>query len=99
MTEVLQIVERLTPDLGELEGDPEPLEGGITNRNFLVTMGGKRYVVRVPGKDTSQLGIDRNTEKDSGELGARLGISPNVAAMMTDPQCLVSEFVEGETME
>ena len=99
MDEVVRIVERLAPDLGEPSGDPEPLDGGITNRNFRVSMGGRDYVIRVPGKDTSLLGIDRGTERDSGELAARLGIAPGIAAMLTDPPCLVTEFVEGETME
>ena len=99
MQDLVQIVERLAPDLGDLEGEPTPLEGGITNRNYLATLGGTRYVIRVPGKDTSELGIDRGAEKDSGELASSLGISPRVAVMLTDPQCLVTEFVEGETMD
>ena len=60
--EVVRIVQTLTPQLGEQEGEAKPLEGGITNRNYLVTLGGKRYVIRVPGKDTSLLGIDRITK-------------------------------------
>ena len=56
MSELLQIVEQITPELGEAEGEPTPLEGGITNRNYLVTLGGKRYVIRVPGKDTDLSG-------------------------------------------
>ena len=55
MAELLQIVEKLTPDLGDVDGEPQPLEGGITNRNYVVTMGGTRYVIRVPGKDTDLL--------------------------------------------
>ena len=98
MTTVVQIVQELEASLGEADSELTPLDGGITNRNFKVNMGGRAYVVRVPGKDTSLLGIDRGTERDSGELASGLGIAPKVVAMGTDPAYLVTEFVEGETL-
>ena len=84
--------------LGELEGDPVPLEGGITNRNYRVRFAGEDVVVRLPGKDTQLLEIDRAAEKAAGELAARAGIGPGVVAMLDDPPCLVTEFVAGESM-
>ena len=39
------IVQRLVPTLGRLEGEPAPLEGGITNRNYVARLGGVRYVL------------------------------------------------------
>src|SRR5262249_57652016 len=96
--QLLQIVQKLTPELGEPEGEPTPLEGGITNRNYSMTMGGKRYVIRVPGKDTNLLGIDREGERQANESAAELGIAPPVAAMLTNPPALVTEFVDGKEM-
>ena len=93
MTELLQIVERLVPELGEAEGEPTPLEGGITNRNYRVIMGGSEYVIRVPGKDTSLLEIDRTTERDANQAAAEAGIAPPVAAFLQDPPALVTDFV------
>ncbi len=84
--------------LGELEGDPVPLEGGITNRNYRVRFAGEDVVVRLPGKDTELLEIDRGAEKAAGELAARAGIGPDVVAMLEEPPCLVTEFVVGEPM-
>jgi thiamine kinase-like enzyme len=75
-----------------------PLEGGITNRNYLVTLGGKGYVIRMPGKDTNLLGIDRDGERQANERAAEIGIAPPVTVMLTDPPCLVTEFVEGKGM-
>ena len=95
----MQIVHKLTSELGEAEGEPRPLEGGITNRNYLVTLGGKRYVIRVPGKDTSLLGIDRDAEREANENAASLGVAPPVAAQLEDPPCLVTEFVESTEMQ
>jgi thiamine kinase-like enzyme len=93
-----RILEQLVPDLGDLEGDVTPLEGGITNRNFRARLGGRDYVIRMPGKDTSLLGIDRRAEMQANECAAALGVAPAVAAMLTDPPALVTGFVKGEQM-
>jgi thiamine kinase-like enzyme len=85
--------------LGEPEGDPVPLEGGITNRNYKVRFAGEDVVVRLPGKDTALLGIDRAAERAAGELAAGVGIAPEVVAMLDDPPCLVTRFVVGEPIE
>src|SRR5262245_57329858 len=95
MDELDRILQRLVPELGDQTGEPAPLEGGITNRNFKVTLGGKEYVVRVPGKETDLLGIDRAAERLSNERAAELGIAPPVAVALEDPVCLVTLFVEG----
>jgi thiamine kinase-like enzyme len=84
--------------LGEPEGNPVPLEGGITNRNYKVRFGGEDVVVRLPGKNTEMLGIDRAAERVAGELAARAGIGPAVVAMLDDPPCLVTRFLVGEPM-
>jgi thiamine kinase-like enzyme len=84
--------------LGDPEGDPVPLEGGITNRNYRVRFAGEDLVVRLPGKDTGLLGIDRQAERAAGELAARVGVGPEVVAMLDDPPCLVTRFVVGEPM-
>jgi thiamine kinase-like enzyme len=97
--ELGRIVQTLSPTLGEPEGEPRPLEGGITNRNYLVTLGGSRYVIRVPGKDTSLLGIDRRAERQANENAAAIGVAPRVVAQLEDPPCLVTEFVECREME
>ena len=96
--EVGRIVQTLSPSLGEAEGEARPLEGGITNRNYLVTLGGNRYVIRVPGKDTSLLGIDRPAERQANENAAAIGVAPRVVAQLDDPPCLVTEFVECREM-
>src|SRR5207249_8623084 len=47
-----------------------PLAGGITNRNFLVDVEGERYVLRMAGKDTHLLGIDRRAEAAAARMAA-----------------------------
>ena len=66
----------LEPELGAPEGEPAALDGGITNRNFRVTLGGRDYVVRLPGKDTELLGIDRDGRAGGDRGGRRAGVGP-----------------------
>jgi thiamine kinase-like enzyme len=91
-------VAALAPLLGAPEGEPVALDGGITNRNFRVRFGGADYVLRMPGKDTELLGIDRGAERDAATCAAGARVAPEVAALLTDPPCLVTRFVTGETM-
>jgi thiamine kinase-like enzyme len=93
-----KILDRLTEPLGELEGEPAPLDGGITNRNFRARFGGREVVVRLPGKDTGALGIDRAAEAEANRCAARAGVAPEVAALLGEPPCLVTSFLAGETM-
>jgi thiamine kinase-like enzyme len=87
-----RVVSALEPELGARGGEPEPLAGGITNRNYRVRLGTTDYMVRLPGKDTSLLGIDRDAERIANESAAGLGIAPAVAAAGRD--YLVTRFIE-----
>jgi thiamine kinase-like enzyme len=87
-----QIIAKLEPLLGPCAGAPAPLDGGITNRNFRARLGGADYVVRLPGKDTALLGIDRTAERIANEAAAALAIAPSVAA--AGDGYLVTKFIE-----
>jgi thiamine kinase-like enzyme len=96
--ELTEVIARLAALFGAREGVVRPLEGGITNRNFLVNFGGTEYVVRLPGKDTDLLGINREAERLATRQAAELGLGPKVAAMFEEPPCLVTCFVEGRQL-
>ena len=74
--------------------DVEALGGGITNHNFKVRVDGDALVLRIGGKDTALLGIDREHEHEAARMAARLGIGPEVVRF--EDGVLVTRFVDGE---
>ena len=73
----------------------EVLGGGITNHNLKVDVDGEHFVLRVAGKDTNLLGIDRTVELAATQAAAALGIGPEVVAFVEPEGWLVTRFVEG----
>jgi thiamine kinase-like enzyme len=97
VTDLIKIVDRLAARLGPVAGEPEPLDGGITNRNFRVRFGDRDCVLRLPGRDTELLGIDRAAERVATERAAALGIAPPLVA--ADDECMVTEWLPGAPIE
>jgi thiamine kinase-like enzyme len=95
-SELADILRRLEPLLGPAIGAPTALRGGITNRNYRAQLGGREFVIRLPGKETALLGISRSAERLASESAAALGIAPALAAML--PDCLVTEFVQAHEL-
>jgi thiamine kinase-like enzyme len=75
----------------------EVLSGGITNQNLKVDVGGESFVLRVAGKNTDLLGIDREAELAATEAAAAAGIGPEVVGFVLPEGWLVTRFVEGVT--
>jgi len=97
MADIRVIVDRLSGRLGTVGGEPVPLDGGITNRNFRLSFGGRECVLRLPGRDTELLGIDRAAERIATGRAAALGIAPPLVA--ADEDCLVTEFLPGAPID
>jgi thiamine kinase-like enzyme len=89
------LLDELEPVLGARCGEPVALDGGITNRNYRVAMGGADYVLRICGKDTAVLGIDRDAECQATMAAAQLGVGPEVVVYRPDLEVLVTRWVEG----
>src|SRR5690348_17204915 len=85
------------PELAGVELTLTPLSGGITNRNFLVTLAGRpdRYVIRLAGNDTHLLGISREVEHAATVAAAGVGVGPEVTAFIRPEGYLVTRFIEG----
>lgn len=74
--------------------EPVPLKGGITNTNFLVEDGGRRYAVRV-GQDIPVHGILRFAELAASRAAHAAGVSP--AVVHAEPGVMVLDFIDGRT--
>jgi thiamine kinase-like enzyme len=85
------------PELAGAELTLTALSGGITNRNFLVTLAGRpdRYVIRLAGNDTHLLGISREVEHAATVAAAGVGVGPEVTAFIRPDGYLVTRFIEG----
>ena len=92
MTALEDAVARVWPGR---EASVEVLGGGITNHNLKVELDGELFVLRVAGKDTDLLGIDRGVELAATEAAAAAGIGPDVIAFVEPEGWLVTRFVEG----
>src|SRR3979490_3424571 len=75
-----------------------PLSGGLTNENYLVETGDERYVMRLPGRSTELLSIDRQNEVFNTKAAASTGIGPRVVEHVPGIDVMVLEFISGQTM-
>jgi thiamine kinase-like enzyme len=74
--------------------EPEPLEGGITNVNFVVRDRGARYFVRI-GHDIPIHGIMRFHEVAAARAASAVGLSPEV--IHAEPGVMVTRFIQGRS--
>ena len=74
----------------------EPLEGGITNRNFLVEHGNEKFFVRL-GVDIPEHGVYRFNELAASRAAHKCGISPEV--IYAETGAMVLRFINGKTLE
>lgn len=94
--ELVRAMQRV-PELAGAELTLTALSGGITNRNFLVAVEGRRdrYVIRLAGNDTHLLGISREVEHAATVAAAGVGVGPEVTAFIRPEGYLVTRFIEG----
>lgn len=74
--------------------DPQPLGGGITNSNFVVADGPRKYVVRL-GEDIPLHNVMRFNERAAALAAEAAGVSP--ALRYFEPGLIVIDFIEGRT--
>ena len=73
-----------------------PLEGGITNLNFLVNHGNDKLVVRL-GQDIPEHLVFRSNEINVSKAAYEIGVSPKL--IHSELGVLVLEFIESQTLD
>ena len=71
--------------------------GGLTNLVFKVDCSGDSYVLRLPGKGTSDY-IDRNYEAVAAHEAARVNVGPEVICSDPDSGLMVTQWLRAATM-
>ena len=74
------------------------LTGGITNRNYKITVDGESFVLRLGGNETQFLGIDRKNEYECSALAWKVGIAPEPVAFLEPEGYILARFVSGKGM-
>ncbi len=93
-----QHIERILsqiPGWSVAEAIVTPLVGGITNQNYRVDIGGETFVLRIGGKGTHLLGIDRGRESICTAIAAQVGVGAKVIHFLADEEVLVTRFIVG----
>jgi thiamine kinase-like enzyme len=94
----LEEVFAAVPELRDAQS-VESLTGGLTNTNYKVTSPAGCYVVRISGKDTSLLAIDRENEVHNTIAAAETGVGAPFVAALPEHDALVLGFLDGEVMD
>jgi thiamine kinase-like enzyme len=76
----------------------EPIQAGLTNRNYRVDIDGMPHFVRIPGSGTDLLAVDRANELHNTRAAAESGVGPRVLHVLRDWDVFVLEWVDARTM-
>jgi thiamine kinase-like enzyme len=76
----------------------EPLNGGLSNETHLVSMDGKKYVVKINFPQNEYLGLSRKEELKAQKMASEIGIAPNVYGGTDSDAYSISEFINGHLM-
>lgn len=91
------IISQISQWAGRTDLRVRPLEGGMTNHNYRVDIGGQSFVLRIAGANRELLGIDGAQEYAAISAAAAAGVAPAIFACDPNVGYLVTDFVQGVT--
>jgi thiamine kinase-like enzyme len=68
--------------------------GGLTNRNYKITLGDERYVLRLAGAGTSDY-IDRAAEAHNARIAAAAGVNAEVLHLDAPSGTMLARYIDG----
>jgi thiamine kinase-like enzyme len=75
-----------------------PIAAGLTNQNFRVDVDGTPSFVRLPGRSTDLLAVDRANELHNTRAAAEAGVGARVVAHDPSSGAFALEWIDGRTM-
>lgn len=76
----------------------EPIAAGLTNQNYRVEVDGVPHFVRLPGRSTDLLAVDRGNELHNTRAAAAAGVGARVIDHDPASGALVLSWIDGRTM-
>jgi thiamine kinase-like enzyme len=98
MDQHIERILRQIPGWSISEAVVSPLVGGITNQNYRVDIGGESFVLRIGGRGTNLLGIDRQRESICTAIAAQVGVGAQVLHFLAAEDVLITRFITGASI-
>jgi len=98
MDDLASILQRIPRLASATNPEITELTGGITNKNYKITVDGESFVLRMGGNETKYLGIDREVEYECSRLAADVGVAPEPIAFLAPEGYIVARFISGKPM-
>ncbi|MGG7078595.1 phosphotransferase [Clostridium sardiniense] len=96
----IDIILKNIPKWSGIEGITyEPLNGGLSNVTYKVKVDNKFYVLRINSNQNEYLDLSREEEQNAIIEASKLGIAPNVFSTANKKDFLITEFIEGKSIE
>ena len=96
MDDLTPILQRIPQFASTKNPEIKELTGGITNKNYKITVDGESFVLRLGGNETKYLGIDRQVEYDCSRLAAQIGVAPEPIAFLAPEGYILARFISGK---
>ena len=96
MDDLSPILQRIPQFASAKSLEIKELTGGITNKNYKITVDGESFVLRMGGNETKYLGIDRKIEYECSLLASQIGIAPEPIAFLEPEGYIVARFISGK---
>ena len=96
MDDLSPIFQRIPQFASAKSPEIKELTGGITNKNYKITVDGESFVLRMGGNETKYLGIDRKVEYECSLLASQIGVAPEPTAFLEPEGYIVARFVSGK---
>ena len=96
MDDISSILQRIPQFASAKSPEIKELSGGITNKNYKITVDDGSYVLRLGGNETKYLGIDRKIEYECSLLASQIGIAPEPTAFLEPEGYIVARFISGK---
>lgn len=94
MNEVINAIIEQVPQWRGLKSKVTEL-GGLTNKNYKVDIHDTSFVLRMGGKGTKLLGIDRKNEFEIAAIAAKVGLGAKIIWADEEQDFLMTEFIQG----